>query len=86
MPADSYTRGVLAFSQGRLDEARQLFQAALEADETDYKAMFFLAWCMRIGGDRFISSQLLSVGVELATALQDEGFRRMYRAEMDVTR
>ena len=84
MPADPYPRGALALSQGRIEEARDLFQAALGADETDYKAMFFLAWSLRVLGDRFIASQLLTVGSEVATALQDEGFRKLYRTAMEI--
>jgi tetratricopeptide (TPR) repeat protein len=79
-----FDKGVQKLKSGELEEARALLQEALEFDENDFRAIFFLSWCARLCGDKFIAFQLLQMGLELARSAGDEGYERMYRAALEI--
>lgn len=81
----SYGRAMVALGEGHLDKARELLQEILDVDEKDHRALFFLAVCLRLLGNKFLASQFLAIGFNAAQAVDDTAFLAMYRAEMGGT-
>lgn len=73
---------LMHLGEGRLDEARAELQSLLATQDGDHRAMFFLAWSLRLLGDKFLAQQFFTIGAKMAEEASDESFVIMYRAEL----
>lgn len=81
-PLTTLQMAMLELGEGRVDAARDRLQTHLASDDGDYRAMFFLAWSLRLLGDKFLAQQFFTIGAKVAQDAGDEAFQIMYRAEL----
>ena len=81
-PLSLLQQALLELGQGNADAARDVLQRQLSVDDSDYRAMFFLAYTLRLLGDKFLSQQFFTIGSKVAEQAGDERFAQMYRAEL----